>query len=397
MFDRFSAYVAGMGRRGRQRSMSCRGPALAVLTVALLAAAAGTAQAQPKADVVRLANGDQITGEVKHLTRGRLELSTDDEGTVYFEWDKVVSLSAVGEFEVTTTDGRRFLGGLTVGDPKTLVIVEAVSRVPLPTIDVATIAPIGASFWKKLDGSIDLGYSYTRSSQVSQLNINTDTVYRRPAFEARIDGSATITANGDSGERDDRGMVQASYVRYRGQRLFIASGLGFESNESLGLLLRSQLTVTAGARIINNNRAQLAIGGGLAANDERSVDIDPTQNLEGLFTFRQSYCPVRSAENEPRHRLSVLRQPEQLGPPACTTGRQRQARASEGFLSCDQYVRHLRQPSPQPRCGEERRRRLLFHRLELLGSRLAVARVRPCEEKCPFPRVAGQRGRRLEF
>jgi hypothetical protein len=28
---------------------------------------------------------------------------------------------------------------------------------------------------------------------------------------------------------------------------------------------------------------------------------------------------------------------------------------------------------------------------------LAVAGVSPCEEKCPFPRVAGQRGRRLEF
>ena len=28
---------------------------------------------------------------------------------------------------------------------------------------------------------------------------------------------------------------------------------------------------------------------------------------------------------------------------------------------------------------------------------LAVAGVRPCEEKCPFPRVAGKRGRSLEF
>jgi VIT1/CCC1 family predicted Fe2+/Mn2+ transporter len=28
---------------------------------------------------------------------------------------------------------------------------------------------------------------------------------------------------------------------------------------------------------------------------------------------------------------------------------------------------------------------------------LAVAGVSPCEEKCPFPRVAGQRGRSLEF
>ncbi len=262
----------------------------AALALALLAVLAGTAHAQPKADVVHLANGDRITGEVKNLNRGQLELSTDDVGTLYFEWDKIVSLSAVGQFDVTTTDGSRFLGGLAAGDPKTLVIVvEAATHVPLQMIDVASITPIGASFWARLDGSIDIGYSYTKSSEVSQLNINADSIFRRPAFEARFDASATFTENGDDGERDDRETIQALYQRYRGPRLFIASGVGFESNESLGLLLRSQIAVSAGARLINDSRAQLTIGGGIAANDERSVDIDPTQNIEALFTFRQSY------------------------------------------------------------------------------------------------------------
>ena len=41
--------------------------------------------------------------------------------------------------------------------------------------------------------------------------------------------------------------------------------------------------------------------------------------------------------------------------------------------------------------------RLAERRLETAESVLAVAGVSPCEEKCPFPRVAGQRGRSLEF
>ncbi len=114
------------------------------LTLTLLVVLTGTAHAQPKADVVRLANGDHITGEVKNLNRGQLEYSTDDVGTVYFEWDKIVSLEAVGQFDVTTTDGRRFLGSLAAGDPQTLVIVETATRVSLPMLDVATITPIGS-------------------------------------------------------------------------------------------------------------------------------------------------------------------------------------------------------------------------------------------------------------
>src|SRR4029453_17665742 len=46
--------------------------------------------AQGKTDVVTLANGDRITGEVVRVTRGRLEFSTDDVGTLYLEWDKLV-------------------------------------------------------------------------------------------------------------------------------------------------------------------------------------------------------------------------------------------------------------------------------------------------------------------
>ena len=63
----------------------------------------------------------------------------------------------------------------------------------------------------------------------------------------------------------------------------------FESNESLGLELRSQVAGGGGPRLVNSNRAQMQIGGGLALNDERGVDVEPVQNVEGLLTFQMSY------------------------------------------------------------------------------------------------------------
>jgi hypothetical protein len=50
---------------------------------------AGPLHAQPRTDVVTLANGDRITGEVKRLDRGQVEFKTDDGGTIYFEWSAV--------------------------------------------------------------------------------------------------------------------------------------------------------------------------------------------------------------------------------------------------------------------------------------------------------------------
>lgn len=254
----------------------------------IVAALSTPAQAQ-RTDVVTLNNGDRVTGEVSSLDRGRLEYKTDDQGTLYIEWDKVATVTAAGQFDVGTSDGRRFVGSLRTDANRTLVVVEAVGVVSLPMAEVTDIFQIGRSFWKKLDGSIDVGFSYTRSSEIAQLNANTSVVYRRPSFEARVTGSATATQTSDEEGRDDRGTLQFSYLRYRGARWFVGGGAGLETNESLGIKLRSQVNAAVGQRLVNSNRAQLWLGGGLAFNNEQGVDTEATENLEAILSFRTSY------------------------------------------------------------------------------------------------------------
>ena len=82
------------------------------VVLAAMAAWPGSPAWAQKTDIVRLANGDHVTGEIKNLQRGRLELSTDDAGTIEFEWDNIASVESKREFEVGTTDDRRLLGSL---------------------------------------------------------------------------------------------------------------------------------------------------------------------------------------------------------------------------------------------------------------------------------------------
>ena len=276
-----------------------RAGALVALVLALCPGA--TLHAQPKTDVVTLANGDRITGEVKRLDRGRLEFSTDDAGTLYLEWDKLVSVVATRFVEVVTSDGRRFLGSLGRADDRTIAVVSPEGTVMLQMAEVTIIRQIGGSFWRKLDGSVDAGFSYTRSSGVAQLNFNSDTVYRKPASQVRLTTSLTVTEKDDDSGRDDRGTLEASYLHYRWREWFIAGAGRFETNESLGLELRSQVAVATGPRLINTNRAQLAIGGGLVLNDERGVDVEATQNIEGLLMFNTSFYTY----DRPRTNLDI--------------------------------------------------------------------------------------------
>ena len=271
--------------------------------------------AQPKTDVVTLANGDRITGELKRLERGRLEFSTDDAGTLYLEWDKLASVVASRLVEVVTADGRRFVGSLGRAIDRSIAVVGPDATATLAMSEVTIIRPMGTSFWRQLDGSFDAGFSYTRSSGVAQLNLDSETVYQRPASRARLGVSLTITEEDDE-ERDDRGAVEASYLMFPWRRWFITGAGRFESNESLGLVLRSQAGAAVGPRLVNSNRAQLSLGAGLVFNDERGVDVEPTQNSEALFLFAASFFTY----DRPKTNLDVNLQ---YYPSLSNTGRQR--------------------------------------------------------------------------
>jgi Protein of unknown function, DUF481 len=270
---------------------------------------------QPRTDVVRLANGDRITGEVIALERGRLEFKTDDAGTIYFEWDNVVRVEAARQFEIVTMDGRHFLGRLDSAADRMLTIIAASGPVSLPMPEATSIAPIGSSFWRKLDGSLDAGFSYTRSSGIAQLNVNSDTTFRRPGFAGRLTASITATRQNEGG-RDDRGSLQMSYARYRWPRWYVSALGRFETNESLGLRLRSQVGGVIGPRFVNTNRAQAFAGAGLVFNDERGVDAEPTQNVEAMFTVGASYFTY----DRPRTNLDFALQ---YYPSLSNTGRHR--------------------------------------------------------------------------
>jgi hypothetical protein len=287
-----------------------------VLLLAALPATVTAQQSKGKTDVVTLGNGDRITGEIDKLDRGRLKFSTDDAGTLYLEWDKLASLVAARLFEIELGDGTKYLGNLAGSAPRSITVVASGLSISIPMSRVTRITPIGISFWSKIDGSIDAGFSYTRSSGVAQLHLNWNSMYRRPASTFRTALSLTATEKAEDEGRDDRGSFEATYLRYPWKRWFLSVVSRFETNESLGLILRSQVGGAVGPRLVNTNRAQLVVGGGLVVNDERGVDVEPTQNLEALLMFGWSFFTY----DQPKTNLDIT---TQYYPSLSDPGRQR--------------------------------------------------------------------------
>jgi hypothetical protein len=251
--------------------------------VSFLAAFAAAPAEAAKTDVIVLRNGDRITGEVEQLERGRLRLSTDDLGTVEIEWDKIVSLSAQAPFDVDDLRGNRYLGTLEAGPQPGELLISWKDAPPqiVRLVDVVRMRRLETSFWGRLDGSLDVGASYTSASALFNLDLAATLGWERPGYEVSSDASSTFTSQPEV-EDTQRGTLSVAYARRFPKRYLALVQGQLEQNRELGFDLRSSLAGGGGRHLIQSRRDKLLAGLGLSVNREKPLDQESRTNFEAM-------------------------------------------------------------------------------------------------------------------
>jgi hypothetical protein len=255
---------------------------LTIAALALLLGVSAPALAA-RTDIIVLRNGDRLTGEVTQLRQGKLEVKTDDAGTLSIEWDKIAAVTTASLYDVTMRDGQHLLGRLTPAAPRFLnVLALGGLSTTIAMDEVATLATIKTKFFQRIDGSFDLGGSYTKSSGVGELYFSTDATYRKPKYLVAASFATNLTRQPDAPETS-RYSLNVGYTRFRGSQWF-ASGFGlFESNRELGFTFRSTAAATLGRYLARRSHVELMLAGGLAPGREIPVDSDVVTNVDALI------------------------------------------------------------------------------------------------------------------
>jgi len=260
-------------------------PAAIALALCLLAALTSPAHAA-KTDVLVLKNGDRITGEVELLERGRLKFSTDDMGTLEVEWDEVASVTAAASFEIEDLEGGQYFGSLQAAPKEGAVaIVDHDGTRVLELLTLARISRLGASFWERLEGAVDVGASYTSSSDLYKLDLGAESRYQRPGYAFSANASATLSRQPEV-EDTRRAMLGVNASRRRPNRwLYFTQGL-LEMNPQLGFNLRGSLAGGVGRYVVKSLHDEFLAGTGLSVNREDPLEGENTTNPEVLVVLQ---------------------------------------------------------------------------------------------------------------
>lgn len=262
-------------------------------------------RAAEKTDVVFMKNGDRITGEIKVLEQGRLELKTDSMGTIHIQWGDVERLSSEQHLEVELETGEKFFGTL---DSESIVgrlmirSEEDLAELELPT--VVRLVPIQVSRWKRLEGSLDLGVGFTSANKSSQFTLGSEVRYRTRKYLRSI-GLSSTHIDQEDGDRTKRQSLDGGVQRFLQKRRFAGGTLQFQENEELGLELRSLITAGFGRHAIQSNKKELNLFGGLALNREDFVGTGSSSSTEAVGGLQFAMFRFDDPETDIRVNLLV--------------------------------------------------------------------------------------------
>jgi putative salt-induced outer membrane protein YdiY len=239
-------------------------------------------------------NGDHFTGEVKRLQNGLLYVETEYvSGNIALDWNQVQSVESTAIYQIVTNTGQRMEGKIEKksGEPakiENFLIHEETEDVRVSSSDVVSIESTKSTFWRKLQGSIDFGYSFTSGNSQSTLNVDTSTAYKTPRWEATTSFDSTFS--GQSGaSKTNREDLQANFSKFLNRNSFVQVLSGFLHSSQQDLTLRTTLGGAYGRYLKRTTHNSLSwLGGVVYVNEvfDTAAGQPSDQNLEAVAGLR---------------------------------------------------------------------------------------------------------------
>ena len=227
--------------------------------------------AREKSDVIVMKNGDKITCEVKGLSSNTLYISVDYIlNTLSVDWTKVDHIESKQLFLVTTQDGTVYTGALSTPAtearrPLQIEVRETSERrVALERRKVATLAQMSSSFWRRWNGDLGSGFTYTKGNESSQYNLNSSVGY----VETRWSAGASYTSNlnvssGSSTSTRNQLSLQAQRLLPR-NNWYVAGIANFLQSSVQGIQLQDTFGGALGRNIVKRGGMYFTVYGGFA-------------------------------------------------------------------------------------------------------------------------------------
>jgi hypothetical protein len=241
-----------------------------------------------KTDVVMLYNGDRITGEIKQLLGGQLEISTNAMNILKIDWQEISKIESIYHYEVRLLEGKRYYG--TLHEPNRaggILLNDVYGEHDISTLEVSEIRPVAKSFKDRIDVYLSLGYSYTKASSLGQTTVNTTISYEDEGTKNELNGRLTVTDADKLVTRSSKVDLSRNVWTNR-QDVYRTIMAGYEQNDELALNYRVSAGAGLGRYFTDSQRSTWTGALGLQVLTEESLDGSSRESAEAIINTQFS-------------------------------------------------------------------------------------------------------------
>lgn len=284
-----------------------RGTVFRIWMVAFALAVAATPAfgKHSKTDEVTVEDGSVYRGEIKRVQYASLSLDTDAAGLISIEWRYVTRLTSTYYYRVELSGGGLLYGTLgEPSEPRHLSVVGTTDTTEIDLVDVVEIGPLGQGFWRQLDGSVNLGLTYTGSNGALQYSLSGDAERRTRRNLSTLSGQSILNTQRD-GDDASQHELKLLWLQLATNR-WGAFELGqLQSNRQQGYNLRALAGGGATDFLIQSSRRLMTLNMGAVYNREDvtgSSDVDESGEILIGMAFRR----YKRGSHSPNVQLSLV-------------------------------------------------------------------------------------------
>jgi hypothetical protein len=234
-------------------------------------------------------NGDRNTGEFRRYRDGNLLLKTSDQGDITIKWNKILSITSEKTFEIERIDGSRLWGKLSPSEPSgKLLVVSDGYKTELSFLDIVRIAPLYRTVWTGLNGSADLGFTYTEANSFVQFNFNGEATYHSRGFQLATRLSAFVSRQSGV-TSSERAAWELDYAYFLPKRWYLGALTRLERNRDLGIDLRALAGLGVGRHLLQTNQTSFDALLGFTGSHETPTEGDGHNSAEAVIAGQYSH------------------------------------------------------------------------------------------------------------
>ena len=241
------------------------------------------------ADSLRVNTGEILVGEIKSMERNVITIETDySDSDFKIDWGKVTEISSDRLFIITTTQGDRYYGTIKsdTSDKYKVNITDDGNLFQKNLSDIVYIKQVDKDFISRLSASIDIGFSYSKTNNLTQFSMRSVVGYMADAWFTNAYFNAVLSEQ-DEVEPAQRKEGGLGFQYFLPADWFAIISYNFLQNDEQKLKLRSIALLGGGNYIVRNNYMYFSAAVGAAWNNENYTDpaIPGRQSTEGFASL----------------------------------------------------------------------------------------------------------------